>query len=454
MPHRKEREIWSVSELVSHLSGLVDRDERSKAVWIQGEITNFIHHTSSGHMYFSIKDQTAKMKAVMFKWSSRFILFKPKNGDQVTIRGELYVYEKDGQVQLKVLEMKNSGQGDLYSKYLQLKERLEIEGLFTRPKKQIPTFPRRVGVITSAQGAVVRDIITTMKRRYPLTQIVLLPVAVQGMHAVREISEAILEMNRLADVDVLIVGRGGGSLEELWAFNEEVVVRAIAESIIPIVSAVGHETDNTLSDYVADLRAATPTAAAEMVVPDFQEIAQRFESLQTRLHHTSIKLIEGQRSKLNSILERPIFQKPGERLEQYSQRLDYLERDLCNHAKSKTAKGALKVEQLSSRLYRLRPHQSIALYQEQLSRLCQNQLRAMKATMEREENRLDRNLEKLDALSPLKVLKRGYSVVYRFHQPDVIASTSQVKLGDLLKIRMQDGIVKCQVFGTEEQGDE
>lgn len=454
MTRGSEREIWSVSQLVSHLSGLVDRDERSKAVWIKGEITNFTHHTASGHMYFSIKDETAKMKAVMFKWSNRLLLFKPKNGDQVMIRGELYVYEKDGQVQLKVLEMKNSGQGDLYSKYLQLKERLELEGLFTRPKKQIPIYPRRVGVVTSPQGAVIRDIITTMRRRYPVTEILLLPVAVQGIHAAREISEAIQEMNRLAEVDVLIVGRGGGSLEELWAFNEEIVVRSIAESTIPIISAVGHETDTTLSDFVADLRAATPTAAAEIAVPDLQELTQRYDSLYSRLQQAPQKMIQVKRDKWQAILERPIFRKPGERLEQYSQRLDYLERDLRANLQSRIAKRDLKVEQLSSRLHRLRPHQTIALHQEKLYRLQKSQLQAMKQVMVREENRFGRSLEKLDALSPLKVLKRGYSVVYRFHQPDLVTSTLQVKPGDLLKVRVQDGMLKCQVFGSEEIIDE
>lgn len=448
MTRGSEREIWSVAQLVAHLSKLVDQDEQSKAVWVEGELSNFTHH-ASGHMYFTLKDESAKMRAVMFKWSNRLLLFKPKNGDRVMIRGELYVYERDGQVQLKVLEMRNSGLGDLYSKYIQLKEKLETEGLFHQPKKILPSHPRKVGVITSSHGAAVRDIITTMKRRYPLARILLMPVAVQGVHAAKEVATAIDEMNRLAEVDLLIVGRGGGSLEELWAFNEEIVVRSIAQSVIPVISAVGHETDTTLSDFAADVRAATPTAAAELAVPNFEELEHRFAALYQRLQNSPSQLLNQKREQLDRLAERPVLRQPGAQLDQFSQRLDYLDRDLYRLLRKKMVDLELTYERSTSRLRYHRPHDRIRAYRERILQLQKEQTKALNQKLHQEATRYERSLAKLDALSPLKVLQRGYSVAFRF-QGELVRTVNQVRPGDLLRVRVSDGVLKCQVFGSEE----
>ncbi len=263
----RREDALSVTELVRYLRFHLEQDELLSRVWVRGEISNFTRH-ASGHMYFTLKDGESRIPVVMFAGNNRRLLFSPKNGDDVFARGYVSVYERGGQVQFYVQEMRASGQGDLYTAYLQLKERLEQEGLFTAPKKALPFFPTRIGVVTSPSGAAIQDILTTIRRRFPNVHILLYPVQVQGEAASTAIAKAIDTLNELKEVDVMIVGRGGGSLEELWAFNEEIVARSIYRSEIPVISAVGHETDYTIADFVADLRAATPTAAAEQVVPE------------------------------------------------------------------------------------------------------------------------------------------------------------------------------------------
>ncbi len=449
-----EKKRWSVTELVTHLRQTIELDDWLQNVYLEGEITNFTHHRS-GHMYFALKDERAQIKAVMFERLNRSLSFTPKNGDRVIVKGRLSVFERDGQVQLYVHRMNQLGMGDLFVAFQQLKERLEIEGLFDQAhKKALPPFPKKIGVVTSPSGAVIRDIITTVERRYPIAQILLCPVAVQGETAATEISQAIQLFNELKEVDILIVGRGGGSLEELWAFNEEVVVRSIFHSQIPVISAVGHETDVTLSDFVADLRAPTPTAAAELAVPFLDELKEKVASLQQRLLNQQANLIKHKRERLLRWLQRPVFQQPGQRLEQYIQRLDYLQTDLIRLIEKKWTQGQQQLERLESRLVRHHPERRLSLEKERLGYAQKELIRSIKRLIEERRTKSQHLIQQLDALSPLQVMKRGYSLTYRLTEKELIKSVKQTKPGDLIRVRLADGQLKCQIWGSEEEQNE
>ncbi len=278
-----EQRYLTVNALTKYIKRKFDADPHLQDCYVKGEISNFKQH-SSGHMYFTLKDDKSRLTAVMFARENRHIKFEPENGMQVLIRGDLTVYEQTGQYQIYIKEMKPDGIGELFLAYEQLKEKLTKEGLFSQEyKKALPRYPNTVGIITSPTGAAIRDILTTIKRRYPIANIILLPALVQGDQAAPSIANAISQANDNGNIDVLIVGRGGGSIEELWAFNEEIVARAIFSSKIPIISAVGHETDFTIADFVADLRAPTPTAAAELAVPHIDELIERILNRKTRL---------------------------------------------------------------------------------------------------------------------------------------------------------------------------
>ncbi|SEN22468.1 exodeoxyribonuclease VII large subunit [Lihuaxuella thermophila] len=444
------RDIWSVSDLVSYLYHTLNEDENLKNVWVEGEISNFSQHSKSRHMYFTLKDEHAKIKAAMFAGNNRRLRFTPKDGDRVLARGYLSVYDKEGQVQFYVQDMRLSGVGDLYVAFGRLKDQLAAEGLFSQPKKLLPPFPKTVGVITSPTGAAVRDIITTMRRRFPLTRILLYPVSVQGEKAPQEIADAIDQMNLLKEADVLIVGRGGGSLEELWAFNEEIVARSIYRSVIPVISAVGHETDTTISDFVADQRAATPTAAAEMAVPDINDLRDRICTLEKRLLRAQSSLLQTWRERLARSTERPVFQNPGARLHQYAQRLDHLESDLERSMENWLVKQTRKLEKLEFQLRLHHPAERLNQYQEHLKRLKRDSVNQIKTLLKERRTQHAQLLIQLDALSPLKVMQRGYSLVYRYGRNQLVKSSKQVQPGDLIQVRMSDGTLKCQVWGTEE----
>ncbi|WP_044640381.1 exodeoxyribonuclease VII large subunit [Risungbinella massiliensis] len=449
----EKRQVWSVKQLILHVTDILDQSPKLKNVWVEGEVTNFTHY-ASGHMYFTLKDENSKIRCVMFSRYNRLLLFHPKNGDRVTIRGEMELYERDGLLQLKAVEMRKSGMGDLYSRFLQLKEKLEQEGIFSREKRPLPEHPRTIGVITSKHGAAVRDIITTVRRRSPHVGILLFPVAVQGISASREVAYAIEQMNERTDLDLLIVGRGGGSLEELWAFNEEMVVRAIAKSRIPIISAVGHETDTTLSDYVADVRAATPTAAAELAVPDGLALEDQLARLESRLKRAVEQKWSRDSERLRSLWERPVFQQPSARVDPYHQRLDFLVHRLERHKHHRVNTLATKVDNLFIRLTRQHPHLHMVVLHDKIEELSRRLVRVSLEQQKKRKERLVRSIAHLDALSPLKVMQRGYSLVYRYSTEQLIKSISEVQPGDLLKIKLSDGRLKCQIWGVEEKSDE
>ncbi|MFC4078218.1 exodeoxyribonuclease VII large subunit [Salinithrix halophila] len=453
MPLTKPEEAFTISDLVRYLTLVIEQDDVLAQIRVKGEISNFKRH-SRGHLYFTLKDENTRIRAVMFASYSRRLRFTPKDGDDVLIRGRVGVYERDGQVQLYVTSMQPKGVGDLHAAFLELKEKLEEEGLFSPLfKKPLPFLPRRVGVVTSAHGAAVRDIITTIRRRSPIADILLHPVPVQGEEAPEAVAEAVERMNTL-EVDVIIVGRGGGSLEELWAFNEEVVARSIRASRIPVISAVGHETDTTISDFVADVRAATPTAAGELVIPRFDDLELRFASLKSRLLRAQRQRMAAAEERFSRTMRRPVFRRPGLRLEQQQQRLDHLTADLVKGVRLQAGSCRNRLEQGEARLSGQRPSARLQAFSDRLTRLTHKcKLEMSRYTRDKRVDWL-RRVERLDALSPLQVMKRGYSLVYRRGGEELVKSVRQAEPGDLIRVRFTDGNLKAQVWGWEENPDD
>ena len=446
----KERRILTVGELTRYIKMKLEQDPVLTDVWVRGEISNFKHHTS-GHMYFTLKDGTSLIRAVMFASANQRLAFRPQEGMLVIARGSVSVYERDGQYQLYVQHMQPDGIGSLYLAFEQLKKKLEAEGLFDPArKKPIPRFPRTVGVITSPTGAAVRDIITTMQRRYPQAAILLHPVLVQGEQAAPSIAAAIRRMNELGAADVLIVGRGGGSLEELWPFNEEAVARAIAESRIPVISAVGHETDFTIADFVADLRAATPTAAAELAVPHALELRQHAAQLRVRLAQAVLGKVRQERERLNRLAGHPYLRDPKRQLSEPAQRLDRLREQLAFRMESRLRREAERTADLRHRILRFHPRQQLGLASGRLEQMATRLSQAAGMRHRASAHRLAVAVGRLDALSPLKVMQRGYSLVYD-EKKRLIKSIEQVQPGDMVHIRLADGRLDCQVWAMQEE---
>jgi exodeoxyribonuclease VII large subunit len=396
--------IWTVSELVGQISQVLQDRVDLQNCWISGELSNFKNHRASGHWYFTLKDESSSLKGVMFKSRSERVRFVPTDGLKVMIRGNIRMYEREGTIQFYAEEMEPSGLGQLYLAFEQLKKKLAEEGLFDPlAKKEIPRFPRRIGIVTSPTGAAIRDIINIMGRRHPGMSWILAPSAVQGEAAPRELAQAITRLNRYGAVDVIIIGRGGGSLEELWAFNTEVVARAIAASVIPVISAVGHETDVTISDYVADLRAPTPSAAAELAVPILQDLQFQVAQLSVRLQGGMGMLIERKRQILEGIANKGPLKDPFWRIDQNRQRIDTLQMRL----------------------------------QESMTRFLADK-----------NGILNLLTAKLDLLSPLAILGRGYSLTYDA-EGSLLRSASQVELQEQIRIRLGEGTLRCQVLEKE-----
>lgn len=395
--------VLTVGQLNAYVKSILDGDMNLTNVFLCAEISNFTNHYRTGHFYFSLKDETAVIRAVMFRSSAQRIKFLPQDGMRVIVRGRVSLYERDGQYQLYVDDMQPDGVGALNLAFEQLKERLSKEGLFASERKSpLPRCPMRVGVITSPTGAAVRDIINVLSRRFPLAEIILQPVQVQGSEAPGQIIRAIRLFNERRAADVLIVGRGGGSIEELWAFNDEGVARAVAASEIPVISAVGHETDYTICDFAADLRAPTPSAAAELCVPDAQGELERIRLLRRSVDQAMQRRLEGEQQRLDALIVRMGLHEP------------------C-------------------RLYERRRQESDALFQ-RLNK-------AASDLLYRQNSRLAPLTGRLDALSPLKVLSRGYAIAYANHEP--VHSVSEVSVGERLELRWSDGSALCTVLETD-----
>jgi len=400
--------VLSVTQLNTYIKSLFDGDENLSNLFLSGEISNFTNHYKSGHFYMSLKDDKSVIRAVMFAQNARRVRFMPQDGMKVIVRGRASVYEATGQYQLYIEDMQPDGLGALNLAYEQLKAKLESEGLFdTGRKKPLPKYPERVGVITSPTGAAVHDITTVLARRYPLAQVVFCPVLVQGTDAAPQIVDALERFNRLNCADVIILGRGGGSLEDLWPFNEEIVARAVAASRIPVISAVGHETDFTICDFVADLRAPTPSAAAELAVPDSAELLYTIQYDAALLKQNMNTRLDNLRQRLNAITASYSFRRPQDLIE--------LQR--------------IRADQLSARLLACISHQ----------------VTAAKAELSSASGRLN-------ALSPLATLSRGYSIAYDAkHHP--ILKTAQVQVGEQITVLVQDGKLGCVIDSKEETHD-
>ncbi|MFC5713314.1 exodeoxyribonuclease VII large subunit [Thalassorhabdus alkalitolerans] len=437
----------SVSQLTRQIKAALEMDDGLQHVWLRGEISNFKKH-SRGHMYFTLKDDKSRISAVMFAGNNRQLSFEPENGMKVLIKGQVSVYEPFGQYQLYVREMEPDGIGQLYLRFEQLKKQLETEGLF-RPeiKKQLPKMPREIGVVTSPTGAAIRDILTTLKRRFPLARVTLFPVLVQGRDAAPSIANAIKQADETSMFDVLIVGRGGGSIEDLWAFNEEIVARALFELSVPVVSAVGHETDFTIADFVADVRAATPTAAAELIVPDIVEVEGRLRRASDRLIKAAGGRVASERERLERLKKSYAFKYPEQLLRQKEQELDRLIERLSKGSTRSLHKSAEQAERLYARLLRSHPSQ---LAERSRTRLEQGDAALKKEILRilaKKQEELQNNISKLNLLNPLQVMNRGYNVTYDENQK-LVQRVEDVEAGDRVSIQVKNGSINCQVEST------
>ncbi|MCI6771290.1 MAG: exodeoxyribonuclease VII large subunit [Oscillospiraceae bacterium] len=397
--------VLSVTQINTYVKSLIDYDDKLKNIYISGEISNFTNHYRSGHFYFTLKDENCSIKAVMFRSAASRVRFEIENGMRVIIRGSVSVYERDGVYQLYVDDIAPDGEGALNLAFEQLKKKLSQVGMFDEShKKPIPKFPEHVGVITSETGAALHDIISVLTRRYPLAQIVFEPVQVQGDAAAGQISQAIKKLDDEKSCDVIIIGRGGGSIEDLWAFNEEIVANAVYYCNTPIISAVGHETDYTISDFVADLRAPTPSAAAELAVPDYREVLYSLD-----------KTLDVLNDSINKII----------------------------------ADKLMRLMALDKTINALSPIKTLQLYSKQSQLFSQRLSHAVNMIFEKYNNEISRQALKLESYSPLNILSKGYSIACD-KDGNTLESVRQVQPQDRIKLRVSDGLIECSVLTTEE----
>lgn len=444
----EEKQYVTITALTKYIKRKFDADPHLQDMYVKGEISNFKQH-SSGHMYFTLKDEKARILAVMFSSFNKSIKFRPENGMKVLVKGDISVYEQSGQYQMYIKELQPDGIGDLYLAFEQLKEKLLKQGLFSNEyKKALPKYPHTVGVITSPTGAAIRDILTTLKRRYPIANILVIPALVQGEQGAASIVKAIEQANQSHDIDILIVGRGGGSIEELWSFNEEIVARAIFASRIPIISAVGHETDTTIADYVADLRAPTPTGAAELAVPHIDELIERVLTRQTRIIRKIKEKISVQAQRYDRLSKSYAFKYP-QRL--YEQKLEQVDKSTELLKRAAQALFVNKNEEYIRTRRRLERNNLNTLLQtavQQQSKTEKTLNRAFTSLLLAKKKEHQRVNMALDALSPLKIMDRGYSLVYN-EDDHLVKSTEQIRINDSIKIKLVDGSITCEVLEIE-----
>ncbi len=391
--------ICTISELNEYLKMLFDKDPSLSGVYVKGEISNYKFH-SSGHHYMTLKDENSVIRAVMFKYEATKLKFRPESGMKIIAKGRVSIFPRDGQYQLYISDMIPDGVGALYVAFEQLKKRLSEEGLFSETnKKPLPAFPRKIAVATSPTGAAIRDILRILKARFPMSEVVICPVLVQGPDAPADIASTIAYINKHKLADLIITGRGGGSIEDLWGFNDEIVARAIFESEIPVISAVGHEPDVTISDFVADVRAATPSNAAEIAVPDSSALFRNIKNAESRIFSSLSSKISFHKEILKKISEKRVMQSPENYFQERRISLDFLSEKLVS---------------------------------------------ATNLSLMRSKEKFGRLVAALDAMSPLTVLSRGYSIATS-QSGSVIKRISDVKVGEKLSLRVQDGDIKCTV---------
>ena len=420
--------VYSVTRLNNEIKDLLDAVPGYRNLLVQGEISNYKAH-SSGHHYMTLKDEGASINAVMFRSDAMRLKFRLENGMKVIVRARVSSFPRTGQVQLYISEVIPDGAGALNLAFEQLKRKLQAEGLFDPAhKKPIPSCPQRIALVTSPTGAAVRDMIRILGRRWPLAKVTLYPAQVQGQGAAESIARALMLANAIGEADVILCGRGGGSMEDLWAFNEEVVARAIYDSAIPVISAVGHEPDVTIADFAADLRAPTPSGAAELAVPDRAEYALSVRTLDTRLRTAAHKQLQIRRQRLTALQERLELRTPAKYIAEKRLLLDQMADRLCAALPARLTREEQKLTVLRQRL-----------------------LAAGQGGLHRRRLRFAQTVATLDAISPLRVLARGYAVATKGRRGAVVTDAAALKAGDTLHIRFAKGAANCRVTDTEEE---
>lgn len=419
-----EDKYLTISAITRYLKSKFDMDDNLQRVYLKGEISNFKAHTT-GHFYFSLKDENSKINAIMFRSNAGKVKFEPTDGTKVLVTGRISLYEAMGSYQIYVDDMIEDGVGNLYVAFEQLKKKLALEGLFDEShKRPIPKIPKKIGIITASTGAAIRDIMTTISRRFPVCETILFPTLVQGENAKEDIVRNILRAQDY-DLDVLIVGRGGGSIEDLWPFNEEIVARAIYNSKVPVISAVGHEIDFTIADFVADLRAPTPTAAAEFAVPNMADLKKHINQLSIRLNESIYKKINYQKLYLESIKNSFVIKNPMVMFENKKQKISLINDRLNELIMRNLTNKQDKLKNLENSYVLTNPN---ILYRDK-------------------ENKLKNIIDKLTLLNPLNILNRGYSITYL--NDKAVKKISDVKINDNIEIRLTDGKIKATINDKE-----
>ena len=444
-----QRLVLSVSQLNAEVGQLLN--DGFPAIWVEGEISN-LSRPRSGHLYFTLKDENAQLRCAMFKNRQLASRLNIENGQKVLARGQVGLYEPRGDYQFLVSILEDAGTGQLQQQFEALKRQLESEGLFaTEYKKPIPPFPSHIGVITSPSGAAIKDILNVLKRRCPHIPVTVFPVAVQGTQAKTEIVKALRQANndkRPQPCDVILLARGGGSIEDLWAFNEEVVARAIADSDLPVISGVGHEIDFTIADFVADQRAPTPSAAAELVSPDSHSLMIELEQMRQRLKRLQNQQQQLRQQQLTTLQNRLNTQKPAHRLQQRAQKLDELDLRLQQAIKRQLNSQHNQLDRFCLRLQHQHPKQNLVQLQQRLNQLQQTLNTQIQRHLHDSEEQLALQAAQLNAFSPLKTLERGYSLTMTARRK-LIKSTRQVKAGQKVITQLNDGELECIVEGVQ-----
>lgn len=447
LPEMPQRDIYSVSRLVRETRAVLEGS--FPLLWVSGEISN-LAQPASGHIYFSLKDEIAQVRCAMFRMKRQQLRFQPANGQQVLIRARVSLYEARGEFQLIAEHMEPAGEGALRLAFDQLKQKLAAEGLFdTEHKQPLPELPQQLGLITSPSGAAIRDLLSVLRRRFPALPVVIYPVQVQGEDAPRQIVRMLQLANRRNECDLLILSRGGGSLEDLQAFNEETVARAIHASTIPVVSGVGHEIDFTIADFVADQRAATPSAAAELVAPDQQAWRQRLGQLSQSLRLAQARRQRQLVDRLTTLQQRLQRQHPAQRLQQRAQRLDELSQRLWRAADLRLMRYSRRLEQLQARLAAQSPAKRLERLHLAHQGLDERLRRSMRERIETLRIRLAQQARDLHTLSPLNTLGRGYAIVIRQQDQQIVRAAGEVEPGERITARLADGSLICEVIDKD-----
>lgn len=439
----------TVTQLTHYLKAKFDRDPYLGRVYLTGEISGYRNRGRNSHQYFSIKDDHALISAIMYKGAFQKLTFQLEEGMKVLVTGRVSLYEPSGRYQIIVEAIQPDGVGAFYLAYEQLKEKLAKEGLFDFKHRPIPRFPKKIAVVTSPSGAVIRDIITTTRRRYPIVQLVLYPTVVQGDKAAASLIRNLQRIEANGSYDTVIVGRGGGSIEDLWCFNDEQLARTVSQMTTPVITSVGHETDTTLIDYVADQRAATPTAAAELATPVLQEVLLQVKDYQQRLYHGARQQLVAKQKTLNQLKHAYVFTQPERLYDGYRLRLSEWENRLYQSARLPLQQKQLALKTVTERLKQQNPTFNIVKAKGQVALLNQRLKQEEERYFAKQHYQLDHLINTLDLLSPLKRLGKGYAYVTHANQP--LTSIQQVKLGDALRLTLGDGIIHADVQATEAQ---